>query len=421
MNYKNRIVGHGEKPASQFVAHPLNAWSHSDEQRKANKASLEQLGWIEEVTENKTTGYLLDGHDRVFHALAEGDDTPVPYKIVELSVEEEKLAMAVINQTAKMVDANQIAMAELINEIPIDDLKPGLQEMLSGMVEEYNLDLDIEFNEEPLKDAEPQIDLADELREKWNIEPGQLWQLGQHRLICGDCTNMNVVSMVMGEEKAELVFTDPPYGVAVGDKNKYLNSIARSNRVEKNLANDTLGEDGLAIMLSSAFDNAIAYCLPGASWYVAAPAGPLQLLFGKSLKDRGIWRQTLQWVKDNATFSPMGVCYHWKAEPIFFGWLPNAGHRWYGGRKETTVWEIDRPIKSPEHPTMKPVELYERGINNSTKQGEIVLDPFSGSGTCVIACERLSRKCRAVEIDPGYVAVAIQRWVDVTGEAPKLI
>ena len=220
---------------------------------------------------------------------------------------------------------------------------------------------------------------------------------------------------------AEMVWTDPPYGVAVGDKNKFLNSIAPSNRIEENLDNDTLDEPALVKMLCESFDNAIAVCTAGAAWYVAAPAVPLHVLFGQVLKDRGIWRQTIQWVKNNSTFSPMGVCYHWQAEPIFFGWLPNAGHRWYGGRTQTTVWNIDRPLKSPEHPTMKPVELVARAIENSSQRGEIVLDLYCGSGTTIIAAENTGRKARAVEISPGYVAVALQRFRDTTGEAPVLL
>lgn len=273
----------------------------------------------------------------------------------------------------------------------------------------------------PVEDVEPQVDRAEELRVKWGVESGQLWQLGDHRLICGDCTDRAVVERVMDVERAEMVTTDPPYGVSVGDKNKFLNSIAPSNRVEENLENDTLSEDGILAMLRGAFDNAIEHCTAGAAWYVAAPAVQLHLLFGQVLKERGIWRQTIQWVKNNATFSPMGVSYHWQCEPIFYGWLPNGAHRWHGGRKETTAWFIDRPQSSPEHPTMKPVELVERTISHSSLSGEIVYDPFSGSGTTLIACERLGRKCRAIEIDPGYVAVALERWATATGKTPELL
>jgi DNA modification methylase len=258
-------------------------------------------------------------------------------------------------------------------------------------------------------DAEPQIDRAEALLEKWQVKAGDLWQIGAHRLLCGDCTDAAVVARVMGGEKVELVWTDPPYGVSVGDKNKYLNSIAPCNRIEENLENDTLDEPRLTSMLNASFDNMIKFCTAGAGWYVAAPAVPLHLLFGQALKERGIWRQTIQWVKDSSTFSPMGVCYHWQAEPIFFGWLPNGAHRYYGGRTQTTVWNIKRPSKSPEHPTMKPVELVARGVENSSQKDEIVADPFAGSGTTLVACENLGRKCRAIEISPAYVAVCIER------------
>jgi len=266
-------------------------------------------------------------------------------------------------------------------------------------------------------DAEPQIDQAEELNKKWKVKVGDLWRIGVHRLLCGDSTKAADVARVMGGEKAEMVWTDPPYGVAVGDKNKYLNSIARSNRVEANLENDTLDEPGLTAMLCAAFDNAVAVCTAGAAWYVAAPPGPLHVLFGQALKDRGIWRQTIQWVKNNSTFSPMGVCYHWQAEPIFFGWLPNGPHRFYGGRKQTTVWMIDRPMASKEHPTMKPVELVQRAVANSSSVEQVVYEPFAGSGTTLVACENLGRKCRAVEISPAYCAVILERMAQAF---PKL-
>ncbi len=130
----------------------------------------------------------------------------------------------------------------------------------------------------------------------------------------------------------------------------------------------------------------------------------------------GIWHQTLQWVKNNATFSPMGVDYHWRAEPIFYGWLPGAAHRYHGGRKQDTVWEIDRPTKSPDHPTMKPVELVARAVENSSSAGDIVLDLFLGSGTTLIAAEQTGRICYGMEVDPRYCDVIVKRWEAFTGK-----
>ncbi len=251
-------------------------------------------------------------------------------------------------------------------------------------------------------------------------KPGDLWLLGRHRLLCGDSTVATDVERLMRGERAEMVWTDPPYGVAVGDKNKWLNSVGRSNRVEKNLTNDTLDGDALLQMLRDCFSLMVTYCTAGASWYVAAPAGPLHLLFGQALNELGIFRQTLQWVKNNSTFSPMGVSYHWQAEPIFYGWLPNGAKRFYGDRKQTTVWEIDRPQKSPDHPTMKPVELVTRAIEHASLPGQIVADPFLGSGTTLIAAEQLNRTCYGLEIDQHYCDVIVKRWQDFTGQQAAL-
>jgi DNA modification methylase len=160
--------------------------------------------------------------------------------------------------------------------------------------------------------------------------------------------------------------------------------------------------------------------MPSPGPLLAASPGPLHVLFGLELKALGIWRQTLQWVKNNATLSPMGVDYHWRAEPIFYGWVPGAAHRYYGGRKQDTVWEIDRPTKSPDHPTMKPVELVTRAVENSSLRGQIVLDPFLGSGTTLIAAEQTGRVCYGMEIDPRYCDVIVRRWEEFTGKKAVL-
>jgi DNA modification methylase len=384
------------------------------------KKSLLENGVIVPFFVWAETGKLLDGHQRrrVFESEGWQMDVPVVYISAENEQDAKRKLLVISSQYGKVT---QEGFDEFTFDLDGDWILgtanfDALPFVFDGLADEP----------EP-EDAEPQINRADELQQEWGTELGQLWRLpsrteGQeHRLICGDCTDAAVVERVMGGEKAEMVWTDPPYGVAVGDKNKYLNSIARSNRVEENLQNDTLGEPELLEMLRGAFGRAKDNCTAGAAWHVAAPAGPLHVLFGQLLKDMGVWRQTIQWVKNNATFSPLGVDYHWRAEPIFYGWLPNGAHRYYGGRKQTTVWEIDRPSKSPEHPTMKPVELVQRAVANHTLESDIVLDSFSGSGTTLIAAENLSRQCRAVEISPAYVAVALQRYKDAFGIEPELI
>lgn len=401
-----------KRKLSELIPWPRNPRQIRSAEVKRLQESLQEFGQVEPVCIGPGN-VLYNGHQRLKSWLVKFGDIEIDVRVSSRALtekEREKLTVFLHKGAAGEWDWDTLA-----NEFEWDDLLEW------GFDEKELIGGGFARDEPEGEDPGAQIDKAEELRVKWGVESGQLWKLGEHRLICGDCTDREVVERVMKEDKAEMVWTDPPYGVSVGDKNKYLNSIALSNRIEDNLENDTLDEPELAAMLRSAFDNAIDVCLAGGAWHVAAPAGPLHALFGQVLKDRGIWHQTIQWVKNNATLAPLGVDYHWRCEPIFYGWVPGAAHRFYGGRKQDTVWEIDRPTKSPEHPTMKPVELVERAISNHSKTDEVILDPFLGSGTTLIACERLHRKCRAVEISPAYVAVAIQRWVDMTGETPELV
>lgn len=400
---------------SELIPWDINPATIDKDEARRLEESLDEFGQVHELCISPSNE-IYDGHQRkqVWSASRKfGPDFEVDVRVSsrELTEPERKKLVIILRKGA----VGRFDWDMLIENWEAKDLLEwgfDEQELQAGG---FELESDIP------EDPGVQIDKAEELRQKWGVETGQLWRLGEHRLICGDCTDRAVVERVMEDCRAEMVWTDPPYGVGVGDKNKFLNSIARSNRIEENLVNDTLAEPELVSMLCKSFDNAIAFCTAGAAWHVAAPPGPLHVLFGQVLKDRGIWRQTIQWVKNNATFAPMGVCYHWRAEPIFFGWLPNGAHRYYGDRTQDTVWNFDRPTKSPEHPTMKPVELVERAIANHSRQDEVVLDMFVGSGTTLIACERLGRKCRAIEISPAYCAVAIQRWVDMTGGTPELI
>ena len=408
--WANRIVGYGEEAPDQLMANPRNARIHPKFQQDALKGVLDEVGWVQNVIVNRASGAIVDGHLRV--TLAMRHDQPlVPVTYVDLTDAQEAEILATLDPITALAVYDKEQLDALLHEVQSGEA--GVQAMLAELAKDSGL------YQEPKEAPEPQVDRAEELRGKWGTERGQVWQVGRHRLMCGDSTSEADVATLMAGERVEMVWTDPPYGVAVGDKNKMLNAIAPSNRVEENLVGDTLDEAGLMAMLCAAFDAAAAHCIAGAAWYVAAPPGPLHILFGQALKDRGIWRQTIQWVKNNATFSPMGVDYHWRAEPIFYGWLPNGGHRYHGGRKQTTVWEIDRPTKSPEHPTMKPVELVARAVENSSLAGETVYDPFLGSGTTMVAAEQLGRVCYGMEIEPKYVAVTLERMAGM-GLEPRL-
>lgn len=408
-DWLNRIVGSGEEAPDQLLANPRNFRRHPKHQQDALRGVLNEVGWVQEVIVNRTTGHLVDGHLRVELALRDGAES-VPVKYVELSEAEEALVLATLDPIGALATADAATLKELLAEVETEDaaVLAMLNELASGA--------GVEVERAPLGDP----DSVPEPPADPTSKPGDLWLLGEHRVLCGDSTDPNYVHRLFAGEKADMVWTDPPYGVAVGDKNKWLNSIGRANRVEDNLKNDTLGETELLDMLRGAFGIATGHCTAGAAWYVAAPAGPLHLLFGQALNELGILRQMLIWEKQNATFSPLGVSYHWRHEPVFYGWLPNGAHRFYGDRKQDTVWEIDRPKASPDHPTMKPVALVARAIEHSSQRGEIVYDAFLGSGTTVVASEELGRRCFGMELDPKYVDVIVRRWEEYTGRTAVL-
>ena len=216
-----------------------------------------------------------------------------------------------------------------------------------------------------------------------------------------------------------MVFTDPPYGVAIGDKNKMLDEVAggKSGRIKTNIEGDTLSTDELYDMLLAAFTNLRENCTEDCSYYVSSPqGGEIGLMMMMMMRDAGLEvRHNLIWEKSSATFSMGRLDYDYKHEPIFYTWTKK--HHFYGkGNCKNTVWQFPKPRKCDLHPTMKPVELVAECILNSSAKGDIIADIFGGSGTTMIACEQLDRKCIMMEKDPHYADVIIDRWEKYTGE-----
>lgn len=236
------------------------------------------------------------------------------------------------------------------------------------------------------------------------IKPGDLIALGDHRLLCGDSTEATGWERLMAGRVGRMVWTDPPYGVSYVGKTKDALTIQ----------NDELDEHGLEQLLRGSLGLAFTHCADGAVWYVAAPPGPLHTVFALVLKEFGVWRQTLQWVKD--VFVLGRSDYHYRNEPIFYGWKPGAAHYFVDDRTQDTIWEIPRPKKNPDHPTMKPVELVQRAILNSSKPGDLIIEPFGGSGTTLLAAETTQRVATVIELDPRYCDVIVKRWQDFTGK-----
>ncbi len=396
--FENRIVGYTTKRASELAANPQNWRKHPEKQRAAVQASLRELGWIAAVVENVRSGYLVDGHERVWQALK--NDEVVPVLQVDLSEAEERLALATFDPITYMAETDAAALDALLRDVETGEA--ALQELIAGLAADAGL-----YQDKTAVDAEPQIDRAEELRVKWGVQSGDLWQLGDHRLICGDCTDAAVVARVMGGEKAQLLLTDPPYGVDYGE-------LVRSRTNQKkdgwrDIANDALSNDELSALLEKSLGGCGATV--GFVWH---PAGARRWLFWKAAEANG-WRiaQEIVWVKNALVFGRAD--YQWRHEPCLY--LKRDGAPKQEDRTQTTVWEVNKPVDS-QHPTQKPVELFAIPVKNHTQAMDIVYEPFSGSGTTIIACEQLGRKCRAAEISPGYVAVALQRYFDATGREP---
>lgn len=244
---------------------------------------------------------------------------------------------------------------------------------------------------------------------------GDIWRLGEHRLMCGDSTDEAAIKRLMDGDKADMVFTDPPYGVSIGDKNAALNSVQPSGRCCKNIENDTLSADELYPILVKAMTNARLSCKEDACYFVTSPqGGELGLMMMMMMKDAGLpVRHMLVWEKNSATFSLGSLDYDYQHEPIFYTWTKKH-HNYRKGQYRTTIWKYDKPRKCDLHPTMKPVELVANCLNDATKAGDIALDVFGGSGTTMIACEQLGRRARLMELDPHYCDVIIARWEKFT-------
>jgi len=393
--WRSRIVGHGQEPPDQLLANPRNWRRHPAEQREALRGSLDTVGWVAQILVNRTTGHVVDGHARVEEAISRGERS-VPVLYVELSEEEEALVLATLDPIAAMAIAEQSVLDDLLADLSVDDA--GLAALLA--------DLAGDIPKAGLTDP----DEAPEPPEQPYVKPGELWLLGQHRLLCGDATKPEDVARLTDGATAECMWTDPPYGVG------YVGKTARALRI----ANDE-AEQGPAVFAAAC---RVAPLAPSAPFYVAVPAGPRQLDFLLAVRDVG-WRlhRELIWVKNSIVLGHSD--YHYAHEPILYGYTPGAGRpgrgahagtRWYGDNSASSVLEYDKPARSIEHPTMKPVALVEECLANSTRAGDAIYEPFAGSGSTLIAAERLGRCCHAIEIDPAYAQVTIERWGAFTGE-----
>ena len=245
---------------------------------------------------------------------------------------------------------------------------------------------------------------------------GDVWQLGDHRLMCGDSVDLEDVKRLMGGVEADMVFTDPPYGVSYTEKNEFLNSLGEGHRLTKAIENDSKPPQEMYDFWVQAFKNIYAVTKERMAYYITAPQGGDLLLLLQAVRDSGFMlKHQLIWNKNNHV---LGRCdYNYKHEPIIYGWKIGGTHSFVGGSKfKTSVWDIDKPLKNDLHPTMKPIELVAATLQDNSQEGMVVLDLFGGSGTTLIAAEETNRKAYLMEYDEHYCDVIIARWEKFTGK-----
>jgi len=317
------------------------------------------------------------------------------------------------NRTADLGTYDSKALAELIAEVSVD-----LDLLLATGYTTQDLD-DLIESIEPTE--VPFVGDPDTIPESAPAKTihGDVWLLGPHRLMCGDCREPSDVERLMAGAKADMVWTDPPYGVSYESAGRRMARERGNTSVKQHapIANDELRGHDLASLLRASFGNAASATKPGSAWWVASPQGGQEhVVFMQNLIDIGVYRQTIIWVKDSFVVGRSD--YHYRHEPILYGWTPGAAHREPPDRKGDTVWEIPRPKRSKEHPTMKPVALVQKCIDRHTKRGEIVLDVFGGSGTTMIAAHLLGRQAYLMELDEHYCDIICARFQKATGIIP---
>ena len=397
------------RPIAELKPYEHNARTHSTEQIEKLRASLREFGFVAPVLITADGG-VIAGHGRIEAAALEGF-AEAPCVLVDHLTETQRRAYILAdNRLAELAAWNMsIVETELLalQNAGFDlELTGFSSELLAEPVEVQEDDFDAEPPAEP------------------TCKPGQLWALGRHRLYCGDATQPESYQILMTGDQAALLHTDPPYMVDYDGGPQ--NSRSR-------IANDALPEDAAIDFLQAAFENIKTSLAPGAAFYIWFASGAPGYIFRRACHLSGLAvRQSLVWVKNSATLSRSD--YHWQheaalagfkeptdAEELGYGWKEGAAHIWLSDRKQTTALFFDKPNRSELHPTMKPVKLCAYLIGNSCPPEGIVLDPFAGSGSTLIAAEQLGRRARCMELDPGYCDVILRRWEDLTGSKAELL
>ena len=382
-------------PLGKLVPYINNARTHSPEQLTKLRSSLREFGFINPVIIDRDYN-IIAGHGRVLAAKEEGI-MEIPCVFVDYLTEAQKKAY-ILADNRMALDAG---WDEELLRIEIESLQgEDFDVSLTGFEEQELADLFAIEGDKAAKDDD--FDLSAALEKASFVERGDLWIVGRHRLVCGDATQAEDVAKLMDGKKANLIVTDPPYGV----------SFKSSDGLT--IQNDSMKDEEFYIFLLTAFQCMAEHLENGGSAYVFH-ADTEGLNFRKAFIDAGFHLAGVCiWVKNSLVLGRSD--YQWQHEPVLFGWKKGGKHSWYSDRRQTTIWNYDKPKRNKNHPTSKPLDLLGYPICNSSQENAIILDTFGGSGSTLMACEQLNRICHMMELDEKYASVILRRYVEDTGD-----
>ena len=386
-------------PIERLLPYIRNARTHSEAQIAQIAASIAEFGFTAPILAG-SDGVIVAGHGRLAAARKLGLAS-VPVVVLEHLTPTQRRALVIAdNKIAENAGWDDELLRLELAELQEADFDLALTGFDADEL------LEIMAGEETTTEGNTDEDMAPEVPVTPVSQPGDVWMCGQHRVLCGDSTEAASYDTLLGNERVAMIFQDPPYNVDYANTAK--DKLRGTNRP---ILNDNLG-DGFQDFLLAAFKPALARC--NGAVYVAMSSSELDTLQAAFRAAGGKWSTFIIWAKN--TFTLGRSDYQRQYEPILYGWPEGATRHWCGDRDQGDVWHFNKPRVNDLHPTMKPVELVERAIRNSSRPGDVVLDPFGGSGTTLIAAEKAGRKARLIELDPKYADVIVRRWQDWTGQ-----
>lgn len=392
----NRVSEMNLVDIDKLIPYVNNARTHSKEQINKLRASIREFGFINPVIIDRDYN-VIAGHGRIMASKEEGIDK-VPCVFVDYLTDAQKKAY-ILADNRMALDAD---WDEELLKVEIESLQGADFDLnLTGFDEAELMDIFGDDNQSRAKDDD--FDLTAALEKASFVEKGDVWTVGSHRLMCGDATSSEDVSTLMGNTKANLILTDPPYGV----------SFKSSSGLT--IQNDSMKNEEFYNFLLASFKCMAEHLENGGSAYVFH-ADTEGLNFRKAFIDAGFHLTgCCIWVKDSLVLGRSD--YQWQHEPVLYGFVQNGKHKWYSDRKQTTIWNFDKPKRNANHPTSKPLDLLSYPIGNSTQENGVVIDTFGGSGSTMMACEQMNRICYMMELDEKYASVILRRYVESTNNA----